>query len=215
MTKFYGISGYVGSGKDTFGIFLSDEMDCHMDSFAAPMREIAVQCGFRLDRVVKELPEKFYSDLEERLQSAIAWHMGYLDDNTQAELYAHTVDSLEQYWVNSDARCPHFFLSPRQFLQHLGAAGRKVHPNFWIDSLLQRNLAHSEVIVTDVRYAQEHAKMDRLVFINRDHCGPVNGHESERHYEKLRAAADIQIFNNGPLSELKDAAVAVKGIING
>lgn len=214
MTHYYGISGYVGSGKDTFGLMLAEELDCKVDSFAAPVREIAQAMHFQVAiRSLKEVPIKHYGDFGEKLQNVIADKMGYLDDNTQAELYAFLIDLLEPHWVTPRAEAPYYYLSPRQFLQYLGQAGRKVDPNFWIDALTSRNFGYCKVVVTDVRYVEESLLLHELIFIHREGCGPINGHESEQNYETLRKMADIEIFNNGTLADLKDNVAAVKEIL--
>lgn len=215
MTYYYGISGYVGSGKDTFGLMLGEELDIPVDSFAAPMREIAQAMHFQVAiRSLKEIPIKHYGDFGEKLQNVIADKMGYLEDNTQAELYAFLIDLLEPHWITPRAEAPYYYLSPRQFLQYLGQAGRRVNPNFWIEALTTRNDGRvGGVLVTDVRYIEEAHILEELIFIHREGCGPVNGHESEQHYETLRKMADIEIFNNGTLADLKDNAETVKGIL--
>ena len=55
--------------------------------------------------------------------------------------------------------------------------------------------------------------LDQLVWLDRPDCGPVNGRQSEQHYEHLRRVAEIEVFNDSTFDNLKDAADAVARLI--
>ena len=117
--------------------------------------------------------------------------------------------------------------SARHLKQALGDALRAIHPDMFVAALAHRagvhdlpNSApiHDRLAVTDVRYPNEAALVQRLggalVRLHRQQAAPVRAHSSEQHAHTL--PADVEIVNNGltkhGLHELLDGVVGRLGL---
>jgi hypothetical protein len=103
--------------------------------------------------------------------------------------------------------------SPRYAMQTLGTEwGRALHPDLWvaacerwIDDISSDGTRNAEfILVTDVRFDNEaemiHRKGGVVVKIERDECGPEDGHASERGVSGKMV--DIHFHNDGSLADL-------------
>ena len=218
-----GIAGRINSGKDTFGNLLCDVLSNRasvtVDSFAAPIRQIAQYLGLRLERESKERRMwRIFPCFEEELHKAIEKHLGGLPDNTKAELFARTVEVLRNgHYLRSGMFDDTLEISPRRFMQLFGTeAGRTCNSNLWIEALHQRTAGYDHVIITDVRFIEEANYCDSLIYVVRGNEVPVADHESESNRFKLESMADIEVFNEDDLETLAEAADFIaKGIYRG
>lgn len=98
-------------------------------------------------------------------------------------------------------------VTARQLMQEFGDAGRRCHPDWWVDQLAAsvglmhgRTPIHDRIVVSDVRYPNEAAWIVRhggvLVRLHREQAEPVREHSSEQHVDTLTAHVDL--VNNGP-----------------
>lgn len=216
-----GIAGPINAGKDTFGNMLCGALSnfsfATVDSFAAPIRQIAQFLGFRLEREFKEqYVYRIFTCFEEELHKAIEEHLGGLPDNTKAELFARTVEVLRNgYYLRSGWSDDTLEISPRRFMQLFGTeVGRTCNSNLWIEALHQRTAGYDHVIITDVRFVEEADYCDSLIYVTRGNEVPVADHESESNRFKLESMADIEVFNEYDLETLAEAADFIAKWIN-
>lgn len=94
----------------------------------------------------------------------------------------------------------------RRFLQRLGTEmGRDLFgQNFWVDLTFKDYSATGDLVITDVRYPNEWAAIERrggvIVRITRPGCGPANDHISEHALDGHLAPWTLS--NDGDLAEL-------------
>jgi hypothetical protein len=182
-----GISGKIGSGKDTLSIVINYLADKSApDSF---------------NRWEQPLEEYTYKNKKyaENLKCMVCFLIGCnridLEDREFKE------KELGEEWDG---------LTPRKILQLLGTeAGREIiHPNIWVNSLFADYTTDSNWIITDVRFPNEaQAIKDRggiIIRIERpggeSHCG--GAHASETALDDYDF--DIVINNDGTIEELID-----------
>ena len=217
-----GIAGPINAGKDTFGNLLcgalSNRVSVTVDSFAAPILQIAQYIGFRLEREFKEqMVCRIFSCFEEELHKAIEEHLGGLPDNTKAELFARTVEVLRNgHYLRSGLFDDTLDISPRKFMQLFGTeAGRACNSNLWIEALHQRTAGYTHVVLTDVRFMEEANYCDYLIYVVRDSSVRTD-HVSEENHSKLMLCADRRVYNDGSYSDLAAvAAVIAKELARG
>lgn len=217
-----GIAGPINAGKDTFGNLLCDALSNRsavtVDSFAAPIRQIAQYLDLRLEREFKERTVcRVFPCFEEELHKAIEEHLGGLPDNTKAELFARTVEVLRSgRYLLSSMFDDTLKISPRKFMQLFGTeAGRACNSNLWIEALHQRTAGYDYVIVTDVRFIEEANYCDYLIYVVRDGVN-ADDHASEANHAELVSRSDIRVYNSGSYSDLSAAAaIAAKELVRG
>lgn len=218
-----GIAGPINSGKDTFGNLLcgalSNRRSVTVESFAAPIRQIAQYLGFRLEREFKEQTVcHIFPCFEEELHKAIEEHLGGLPDNTKAELFARTVEVLRNgHYLRSGLLYDTLEISPRKFMQLFGTeAGRACNSNLWIEALHQRTVGYEHVIITDVRFIEEANYCDYLIYVVRGLSYLPTNHVSEENHSKLMSCADRRVYNDGSYADLAAvAAVIAKELVRG
>lgn len=214
-----GIAGHIGAGKDTFGMLLQNKLDAFITSFAEPIRDLCACLGYNwVDRALKEKEKiRHYGCLEEAIQNGIEFCMGGWEDNDKAVFYAFLVEELEPNIVRGKTTFDpdSMMISPRQLMQKIGTAGRKTRASLWTDELLKRCAHHKYAIVTDVRFPEEAAVCDELLYIIRDGYGKQSDHVSESHHATLIQQATHLILNKGPITNLAQAAEAEARRING
>jgi hypothetical protein len=218
MAKVIGIMGLAGAGKDTVaqmlqrGLVGAGAQHVSIGGFADYLREISKLMG--LDPHKRETKETPFiigrDDFENRLFDAIELKLcRLLPMNDRAALYAYTFDDCEKFRYDKAALYEYYSISPRQFMQTLGEAGRKVRADFWID-LAQRKWKSlpGVVLVTDCRYANEAAVADQVLLVVRNDLEPVNPHVSEQLALSLTLGeysipGQELIDNNGSLEDLE------------
>jgi hypothetical protein len=188
-----GISGKIGSGKDTLSIVINYLADKSApDSF---------------NRWEQPLEEYTYKNKKyaENLKCMVCFLIGCnridLEDREFKE------KELGEEWDG---------LTPRKILQLLGTeAGREIiHPNIWVNSLFADYTTDSNWIITDVRFPNEaQAIKDRggiVIRVERpggeSHCG--GAHASETALDTYNF--DYVIDNEGNIDELIDKVKQLK-----
>jgi hypothetical protein len=185
--------GLSGAGKDTVaqmlqrGLVSAGATKVEIGGFADYLRDISKRIGLDpFKRETKEVPHVLSaSQFEERLYDATeTLFMNKLPSRDRAALWAYAMDEYEERFLrdrDATSNDPYFEISPRQFMQVLGTAGRKVRDTFWIE-LAQKKWHESSgiVLVTDCRFENEAALADKVLFVKRPFVSPVCPHVSER-----------------------------------
>ncbi len=195
MRIIVGIAGHAGAGKDTFALALQRALVAAgiapvIDSFAAPIREIAAYCGFRMDREAKERDVvRLYDSLTDQFYEALKKYLGpYMAQDKLAELHAFMLDELE---ARADVDENLISISPRTFMQLLGTeAGRRTDPQLWVDLLVAKH-DDGVVILPDVRFDNELSAVTVLVNVMRPGLTPT-AHPSEAFAASLAATRPSQ-----------------------
>lgn len=207
-----GISGKIGSGKDTVGSILQDYSDDNAEDyqikkFATKLKEIAallIGCDVSdfEDREFKEKP------------LGIDWIVHWYKDNKGKKSLTKT--ALEAVNHPDAATTGQDMLTPRRLLQLLGTeAGRNIiHPNIWVNALFADYDLDSNWIITDVRFPNEAQvikdKGGILIRVERpgieSHCGGQHLSETSLDaYDKF----DYVIENDGTIQDLIDKVMAL------
>ena len=130
-----GISGKIGSGKDTVGSILQDysDNDYQIKKFADKLKEIAC---LLIGCTRKQLEDR---EFKEKELGEEWWQYGLIRENTRKPiLYPSKKEDIEkQLKVFNNARMYINKLTPRKLLQLLGTeCGREIiHPNIWVNAL--------------------------------------------------------------------------------
>lgn len=172
----------------------------------APSRQVVGLCGFAgagKDEAAKTLVARHwtrvaFADAVREAVQALDPMFEYDGANER-----RTCDLLAQYsWKEAKAH-PEM----RRLLQRMGTeAGRNIHgEDCWVNIARRKILvAYSDVVVTDIRFANEAAMIrelgGRIVRIERPGVGPVNGHCSEAQ----ELDADDTIINDGSIEQLHE-----------
>ncbi|MFE4367952.1 MULTISPECIES: deoxynucleotide monophosphate kinase family protein [unclassified Streptomyces] len=94
------------------------------------------------------------------------------------------------------------FPEVRRILQHVGQSVREHDPNYWV-RVLMANMTDGHIVVTDVRYRNEHDALVRLGFrtvrIIRPSVEEMT-HRSETDLESV--PTNLRIVNNRTVSDL-------------
>ncbi|KVD50594.1 hypothetical protein [Burkholderia ubonensis] len=219
MAKVIGIMGLAGAGKDTVAQMIQRGMvsvglqHVAIGGFADYLRDIADHIGLNpFRRETKETPHVVGRDeFENRLFDAIEHKFcRLLPMNTRAALFAYTYDDCEKFLTDLRSSSPYYSISPRQFMQTIGNAGRKVSEDFWIKLARSKWSAMSGVVlVTDCRFANEAAVADKIILVSRPDVPPVAEHVSEQLAAALTEGAVTipgmeLIDNDGSLDDLED-----------
>ncbi|HDR9131356.1 adenylyl-sulfate kinase [Burkholderia vietnamiensis] len=226
MAKVIGVMGLAGAGKDTVaqilqrGLISAGLKHVVIGGFADYLRDISKEVGldpFNRDR--KETPRVIgEDDLTDRCWNALETALcRLLPARDRAALWAYFFDDLNDRFIRDrSATYPYYEISPRQFMQALGTAGRKVRDTFWIE-LAQKKWAAlpGVVLVTDCRFENEAAVADKIILVRRPDAPPVAEHVSEQFSAALTEGAVTipgmeLIDNDGSLEEL-ECEVAVLG----
>ncbi|HEF4776456.1 TPA: hypothetical protein SAP37_001453 [Burkholderia multivorans] len=219
MAKVIGIMGLAGAGKDTVaqmlqrGLVSAGLKHVTIAGFADYLRNISKEVGldpFSRDR--KEMPHIIDGlDFQDRCWDALETafcRLLYAHD--RAALWAYFFDDLDaRFLKDRHATHPYYDISPRQFMQALGTAGRKVRDTFWIE-LAQKKWAAlpGVVLVTDCRYENEADVADKIILVNRPDAPPVAEHVSEQFAAALTEGSVTipgmeLIVNDGSLEDLE------------
>jgi hypothetical protein len=197
-----GLTGHVGTGKDTVGTILQTE-GWRCTSFAEALRiEVAstwhVDPRLLTDRATKEVP----------LPSLAAGMVHSTDWLRWAAVQGHSLTSPR---------------SPRWALQQWGSYRRSQRPLHWVEHVLvwlatlRRQHPHTSCVITDVRFTNEAEALRQrgghIVRVHRPHTGQqlapdTARHESEAH---TQITADADLVNDGSFYDL---ALEVRRVVH-
>ncbi|NUX98772.1 deoxynucleotide monophosphate kinase family protein [Paraburkholderia youngii] len=217
MAKVIGIMGLAGAGKDTAaqmlqrGLVAAGAKHVVIGGFADYLRNISKAVGLDpFNRQLKEVPH-IIGDFQDRVWAATEEAFcRLLNERDRSALWAYLFDDLDARFLrDADATYPYYEISPRQFMQALGTAGRKIRDTFWIE-LAQRKWATlpGVVLVTDCRFENEAAIADQIILVRRPDAPPVAEHVSEQFCAALTEGAVTipgmeVIDNDGSLDDLE------------
>lgn len=219
MAKVIGIMGLAGAGKDTVAQMLQRGLvgaglNVTIGGFADYLRNTSKAVGLDpYNRDIKEVEHIIgEADLQDRCWDALETALcRLLPAEDHAALWAYFFDELDERFLRDKWATGggHYSISPRQFMQTLGTAGRKVRLDFWID-LAQRKWKEQQgiVLVTDCRFENEAAVADKVLLIVRSDVALVSPHVSEQLASDLTSGQrsipgmDI-IFNQTSLDALE------------
>ena len=186
------VSGKISSGKNTLAEMIKAELEAMgvnvaVDSFAKPLKDMC-----------KEAFKPLTEYLNDLIRNQSPWG------------FDHLITSDENWYENKNE-------ITRRILQAVGTdVVRKVNPNYWAESFVQRCLAESSQIIinSDCRFPSEieavwgaykmrcfKIRVERKT--NRDSV--VHEHSSETALD-VWSEWDMMIENNGTLDELKNEA---------
>ena len=173
----YLIAGLAGSGKDTFGKMLSEELGIKTASFAKPIKDATLDLfgeGFD-DRNKKEV----CVEVNEYLLRTVAVEcvedvLGRVQTRAALREIHNTVFNAFEKFFHGGV----YIISPRQFQQVIGT---EVVRSFCDDAFINRIKNMDDVIVTDCRFKNEMAGVGtaRVFFVYRAGVHTVNQHVSE------------------------------------
>lgn len=178
-----GITGKMGSGKNAVGDILHEDFGYELIAFADPLRA----------EVAEAIRRQWMPD-------GISLHLWEIMlESTPEQVYAKpTVNGM------------------RELLQWFGSDFRRVQdPNYWVKKTAKRMKPGQRYAITDVRFPNE---ADFIINgggvvwrVKRNGVKPngINGHQSEKHIDRLHA--HLAIDNNGTLDDLRDKIHAVLG----
>ena len=99
----------------------------------------------------------------------------------------------------------------RALLQEVGSMMRDEYEHYWVDAAFAEVAKHEHVVLTDLRYVNELARLSQLggVFVRviRPGVGPVNDHPSETALNDQ--PADVTVINDASLAKLELCAAAI------
>ena len=99
----------------------------------------------------------------------------------------------------------------RALLQEVGSMMRDEYEHYWVDAAFAEVAKHEHVVLTDLRYVNELARLRQLggVFVRviRPGVGPVNDHPSETALNDQ--PADVTVINDASLAKLELCAAAI------
>jgi hypothetical protein len=191
-----GISGRMGSGKDTAANIIQElDPSFKIKRFAGKLKEIASMfLGIPAEDFNKQEVKQIVLPHEwDQMVPYIPGMEGFVDINKQ--------------------------MTVREFLQKLGtdAVRNGLHPNAWVNALFADYKAHAAMfkgedesympcwIIPDVRFTNEFdaikARGGVVVRIERGERA-ASDHQSE--IELDNAAFDYVIYNNGPIADLRE-----------
>ncbi|MBU9528237.1 hypothetical protein [Burkholderia multivorans] len=219
MAKVIGIMGLAGAGKDTVaqmlqrGLVSAGLKHVTIAGFADYLRNISKEVG--LDPFIrerKEIPhvigeEEFIDRCWNALETALC---RLLLAHDRASLWAYLFDDLDDRFLRDrDATYPYYEVSPRQFMQAIGEAGRKVRDTLWIELARKKwDMQPGVVLVTDCRYENEADVADKIILVHRPDVPPVAEHVSEQFAAALTEGSVTipgmeLIVNDGSLEDLE------------
>lgn len=171
-----GISGFIGSGKDTLANILISDYNYVKLSFSSILKDI-ISILFSWDRNLLE------------------------GDTTESREFREKID---EYWSNAlkTPITPRYVMQnigTELFRNHF-------NEDIWIHALYKKiiNLDNKNIVITDIRFPNEHEMVKKLngitIKINRKIC-KVGTHKSET--EWLSCAYDYEINNDSDITYLK------------
>lgn len=222
----FGMIGLAGAGKDAFGEVFAREMGIKVEKFAGPLKEAAAWLfGPEFDdRDVKEVPQTIsLYELDAAAELCMSKvltrqrtysHQGRLEEVFQAD------EGYEGYITDP------ITISPRKFQQLLGTDVCR----YFDGGCFTRRIAKLDYscLVTDCRFENELAVLERVFVVVRPGVKPVSEHISEKlatdltkdayGHKLIRSGKFVYIHNDGTLEQLQAKArlmamAAKKGMI--
>ena len=102
----------------------------------------------------------------------------------------------------------------RADMQLLGQYMRDIDPDIWVKALAKWAVYIQDsrcLVITDVRYPNEmhwiHSQGGEVWWVDNHRATKINDHESEQHYETIKAHANHIIDNSGTLDDLEATVV--------
>jgi hypothetical protein len=98
----------------------------------------------------------------------------------------------------------------RTMLQVYGTdVWRSVDEDVWVRRARQEAARHERVVTTGIRFDNELADIDVLIYVERPNVGAVNAHVSDRGIVDLIDRAQHRLVNDGSVGDLRKAALSV------
>lgn len=182
-----GICGPIGSGKDLAAKILYQMYGGQTKPMAGYLKRA---CARTFD-----IPEHyFYFDKAKRINDVI---VGPRAVETLCNWFL--IPTVPTYPVH-----PELIGTPRRLLQFIGTdVLRKLDESCHVRMWNQQNPGDHIKYIPDIRFVNEVAACDTLIYMQRDTSEKhIGTHESESNYSQLREHADIFIKNNGDVAEL-------------
>lgn len=184
-----GISGYIGSGKDTAGDIMKDILGegWEVKKFAGKLKKIA--------SILTGIPVKRFEDQDFK-KSLLGPEWGNVTTNTALNF----VEPFENVQFNE-------LMSVRELLQRLGTEAMRdgLHKNTWVNALFADANSRSKWIITDLRFKNEFEAIKKrggvTIRILRDNRSKAT-HSSEKDLDN--ANFDYYINNNGSIDDLRE-----------
>lgn len=183
MKNLIGISGKIGSGKDTVAAIIQELYPQYeVKKFAGKLKDIA--------SILTGIPVEKFEDQEfKKTDLGKEWSYVYPD----------------QYY--DDGESVMVCMSVRQLLQKLGtdALRDNLHENVWVNALMADFTKDSNWIVTDCRFPNEAKIIEEkggiLLRVERSTCN-LGTHPSETALDNF--PFEHVIFNNGSMDDLRN-----------
>jgi hypothetical protein len=183
MKNLIGISGKIGSGKDTVAAIIQELYPQYqVKKFAGKLKDIA--------SILTGIPVEKFEDQEfKKTDLGKEWSYVYPD----------------QYY--DDGESVMVCMSVRQLLQKLGtdALRDNLHENVWVNALMADFTKDSNWIVTDTRFTNEAETIQKnggiLLRVERSTCN-LGTHPSETALDNF--PFEHVIFNNGSMDDLRN-----------
>lgn len=236
MGELLGITGAIGSGKTTFAVLLSDQVEDHACyETSTPIIEVANRFNQLLEA---ELNFETTDDDTELVNQVLIWMPDILtehlhfdttwnrlavtakDKRIHPELYeklfayinqVRASQNIVEQTINIDNK--HIY---RSLLQWLGGyLVAKLGPTIWLDEIFRRIDMHdatrSLVTITGLRYPSDSELVrkhrGRIIHVVRDTPQPDNNDITEA--QRSLITPDITVFNNGTLEQFEAVATAL------
>lgn len=206
MTKvIVGVSGFAGSGKDTFADRLVERHGFLKISLADPIKEVC-------KRVFDFTDEQLWGSSNKREEEDLRYPFSGICPACHQRCKSQPRPEDD----HNDWRCPTHggykaFVTPRLALQTLGTEwGRTLYGDIWIDTTvreIQRSI-HDRWVVPDVRFHNEVRKLrDAGAWLVRLKRGEQRyPHASEAQMAEMKDGSfDLSLNNHGTLEELYQA----------
>lgn len=209
MKIIIGVSGFAGSGKDTFGAHLVKHHGFVRTALADPLKEICKQVYDFTDEQLYGSSSKRNQPDERYLFSGIC---PTCHESCKGPAEGPGTNGVPMWKCFKCNALYHTHLTPRLALQALGTEwGRTLYDNTWVDLTVRkiRESSHQRFVITDVRFRNEIAGLSnggaKLVRLKRG--SQAFSHKSEAEMASIEDSAfDFVIDNQGTLEFLYNEA---------
>ena len=215
-----GISGKMGSGKDTVGEFTQEfHPEFQIKKYADKLKYMVC---LLLNCTREQLEDREFKEKELGPEWKVYKVSYEIDEfNTKNELF-RTLEVAKHFMMTyslayKNVKIATEILTPRKILQLLGTeCGRRIiHPDIWVNSTISEYTNEQNWIITDVRFPNEAAAIRErdgiLIKIERPTDDLNATHESETALDNYEF--DYIIENTGTLEQLKKMVESLTKII--